>query len=108
MACKEVDRVKAGLKLNSPGVRLCVVSFSKNRIDVPAAVQDAHNFDGRFRYLSFRIPAACPLDHILDINFLPAARIERADTLLDVSTQTTELFDVGKQLSADSLLSVLG
>src|SRR6266540_6491859 len=73
MACKEVDRVKAGLKLNSPGVRLCVVSFSKNRIDVPAAVQDAHNFDGRFRYLSFRIPAACPLDHILDINFLPAA-----------------------------------
>jgi hypothetical protein len=56
--------------------------------------------------LRLGIPPACPFDDVLYVELPAGASIERSDTLRDVGAKTSELLEVGEQLTTNSLLNV--
>src|SRR4029453_14350487 len=55
--------------------------------------------------LRLGIPPACPFDDVLYVELSAGPSIERSDTLRDIGPKTTELLDVGEQLTTNSLLN---
>src|SRR5579875_3675474 len=57
--------------------------------------------------LSLVMLRACAPYHVFYVDGFAGSRVERADALLDIAAQTTELLDIGAQLLANLLLICL-